>query len=75
MTKNLPLGTIAVGLLNSVLALMYGGAARAHPTDLWLVPVSLAFTAVALLAVAVGLKFRELSTRLTEVEHQLKRPA
>jgi len=54
MSKNVPLGTIAVALFNSALALLYAKAAYTHPTDLWLVPISLAFTATALLGVAAG---------------------
>jgi hypothetical protein len=71
MSKNVPLGTIAVALFNSALALLYAKAAFAHPTDLWLVPVSLAFTATALLGVVVGLKLRELGTRLSALEREL----
>ena len=76
MSRNVPLGTIAVALFNSALALLYARAAFTHPTDLWLVPISLAFTATALLGVAVGLKLRELGTRLSALERELgTRPA
>jgi hypothetical protein len=76
MNKNIPVGTIAVALFNSVLALVYVAAAFTHPRDLWLVPISLAFTAVAFLGVVVGLKLRELGTRLSTLEHELStRPA
>ena len=71
MSRNVPLGTIAVALFNSALALLYARAAFTHPTDLWLVPISLAFTATALLGVAVGLKLRELGTRLSALEREL----
>ena len=71
MSKNVPLGTIAVALFNSALALLYDKAAYTHPTDLWLVPISLAFTATSLLGVAAGLKLRELGTRLSALEREL----
>jgi uncharacterized membrane protein YfcA len=71
MSKNIPRSTIAVALFNSALALVYAAAAFTHPRDLWLVPISLAFTAVALLGVRVGLKLRELGTRLSALEREL----
>jgi hypothetical protein len=76
MRKNVPLVTIAVALLNSALALLYAKAAYTHPTDLWLVPISSAFTGTALLGAAVGLRLRELGTRLSALERELSaRPA
>jgi hypothetical protein len=76
MSKNFPLGTLAVALFNCALALLYASAAFTHPRDLWLVPISLAFTAVSLLGVAVGAKLRELGTRLSALERELStRPA
>ncbi len=71
MNKNVPLGTIAVALFNSAMALLYAAAAFTHPADLWLVPISLAFTGATLLGVAVGLKLRELGTRLSALERDL----
>ena len=76
MSKNLPLGTLAVALFNFAMALLYAAAGFTHPRDLWLVPISLTFTATALLGVAVGLKLRELGTRLSTLERELStRPA
>jgi hypothetical protein len=76
MSKNVPLGTIAVALFNSALALVYAKAAYTHPADLWLVPISLAFGATALLGVVVGFKLREMGTRLSALERELStRPA
>jgi hypothetical protein len=71
MSKNIPIGVIAVAFFNFAMALLYAAAGFTHPRDLWLVPISLTFTATGLLGVAVGLKLRELGTRLSAFEREL----
>ena len=45
---------------------------RYHLETLWLVPVSLAFTGIGLLGVAVAIKLREYGTRLAALERGLQ---
>jgi len=75
MSKNLPFVTLAVALFDIALGLLYATAAFTHPRDLWLVPLSLAFTMNALLGVAIGIKLRELGTRLGTLERLLGTPS
>jgi hypothetical protein len=71
MSKNIPIGVVAVALFNFAMALLYAAAGFTHPRDLWLVPISLTFTATGLLGVVVGIKVRELGTRLNALEREL----
>jgi ABC-type uncharacterized transport system permease subunit len=71
MSKNIPIGVIAAALFNFAMALLYAAAGFTHPRDLWLAAISLTFTATGLLGVAVGLKLRELGTRLSALEREL----
>jgi hypothetical protein len=72
MSKHIPLGVVAVGFGALVISLLYATAASTHLGQLWLVPISLAFTGIGLLSVAAAIKLREHGTRLAALERQLQ---
>jgi hypothetical protein len=74
MSKHIPQGVIAVAFMALALSLSYGLAAARHLDQLWLVPVSLAFTGIGVLGVAVTIKLREYGTRLAALEGRFTDP-
>ena len=71
MGKHFPLGVLAVAFTALALSVSYAAAGARHLDTLWLVPVSLAFTGIGLLGVAVAIKLREYGTRLAALERGL----
>jgi hypothetical protein len=71
MGKHLPLGVLAVAFMALAFSVSYAVAGARHLDLLWLVPVSLAFTGIGLLGVAVAIKLREYGTRLAALERLL----
>jgi glucose-6-phosphate-specific signal transduction histidine kinase len=72
MSKHIPLGVLAVAVMALALSVSYAAAGARHLETLWLVPVSLAFTGIGLLGVAVAIKLREYGTRLAALERGLQ---
>lgn len=72
MGKHLPLGVVAVAFVALAISVFYLVAAAQHLRTLWLVPVSLAFTTVGLLSIAVAIKLREYGLRLAALERVLE---
>lgn len=72
MDKHIPFGVFAVAFAAFAASAFYSLAAARHLQVLWLVPVSLTFTAIGLLAVAVAIKLREYGARLAALETGLK---
>jgi hypothetical protein len=72
MSKHIPQGVLAVAFMALALSLSYALAGARHLDRLWLVPVSLAFTGIGMLGVAVAIKLREYGTRLAALEHLLE---
>ena len=68
MGKHIPLGVLAVAVMALALSVSYAAAGARHLETLWLVPVSLAFTGIGLLGVAVAIELREYGTRLAALE-------
>jgi hypothetical protein len=71
MRQHIPLGVLAVAIMALVFSLAYAIAGGRHLDLLWLVPVSLSFTGIGLLGVAVAIKLREYGTRLAALERLL----
>ena len=71
MGKHIPLGVFAVAFSALGLSLSYALAGARHLNLLWLVPISLSFTWIGLLGVAVAIKLREHATRLAALERLL----
>ena len=72
MGKHIPQGVLAVAFMALALSLAYAVAGARHLDRLWLVPVSLAFTGIGVLGVAVAIKLREYGTRLAALERRLQ---
>jgi hypothetical protein len=72
MSNRIPLGVLAVTFVTLAAGLFYAAAGWRHFDQLWLVPVSLAFTGIGLLGVAVATKLREHGTRLAALERLLQ---
>ncbi len=70
MGKHIPQGVLAVTFTALALGLAYAVAGARHFDRLWLVPVSLAFTGIGMLGVAVAIKLREYGTRLAALERR-----
>ncbi len=72
MGKHIPLGVLAVAFMALALSVSYAAAGARHLDTLWLVPVSLAFTGIGLLGLAVAIKLREHGARLAALERGLQ---
>jgi len=72
MGKHIPQGVLAVAFMALALSFSYALAGARHLDRLWLVPVSLAFTGIGMLGVAVAIKLREFGTRLAALERRLQ---
>jgi hypothetical protein len=74
MGKYIPQGVLAVALMALALSLSYALAGARHLDRLWLVPVSLAFTGIGVLGVAVAIKLREYGSGPAALERRLEEP-